>query len=216
MLTMVGLIIILSIFGIAHLVGRAKKRHTTETPVVQPMRAPRAPFGIFIDSAHSWLRMMSDGSLRVGIDDLLADSVGTIEGVDVPAPGTKVERGETLMTLRVGKRQISIPAPISGEVVAHNDAAQSSPVTMTSDPYGLGWVLSLRTADHKEAFKPLHVGNGAIAFLKTEFSRLADFFTSAGNSPVPVMADGGVPQRGAVAELDDAQLEKFQDAFLKQ
>lgn len=217
MSTLIGLCVILLIAAFASLAKVLKRRWEPEASAAPllAMREPRAPFGLFIDRAHSWVRLMSDGTLRIGLDDFLAEGIGRVDGIDMPAPGTQVARGETLVTLRVGDRRIAIPSPVDGEIAGHNETAQQSPVTVTSDPYGLGWLLSVRTLDHKEAIKPLHVGNGALGFLRQEMSRLADFFTARA-STAPVMADGGVPQRGALADLDESGLDAFEEQFLKQ
>jgi glycine cleavage system H protein len=219
MSTLIGLFVILFIAAIAAITGKLKRKWTPEAQqaAIAAMRPPRAPFGVFVDSAHSWVKLMSDGTMRIGVDDFIAEALGRVDGVELPEPGHKIERGDTLVTLRVGEKLLRVPSPISGEVAAHNATALQSPATLTADPYGLGWLLSLRTQDHKEAIKPLHLGNGALGYLRQELARLGDFFTArASTSAAPLMADGGLPQRGAVADLDDAGLERFADEFISQ
>lgn len=213
----IGSVVLLFIAGLVALVKTLKRGDELEAAPapLAAMRAPRAPFGLFIDRAHSWVRLRPDGTLRIGLDEFLAEGLGRVDGVELPAPGTHVTRGEPLVTLRVGDRHITVPSPVDGEIAGLNETAQQSPVTVTSDPYGLGWLVSLRTLDHKEAIKPLHVGNGALGFLRQELTRLADFFTARA-SAAKVMADGGVPQRGALAQLDNPGLEAFTLHFLRQ
>ena len=82
----------------------ARQRRTTAVVAPAPlvaMKVPQPPQGIVLDAAHTWLRITSDGRLRVGIDDFLAEAVGPIEKVEVPAQGTTIERGSPLFTLFV-------------------------------------------------------------------------------------------------------------------
>jgi glycine cleavage system H protein len=179
------------------------------------MLHPRPPQGIFLDPSHSWVRITADGSLRVGIDDFLAEALGEVEAVEVPPRGAHVKRGDPLLKLQVKGRVLVVPAPATGEVMAANEHVVEQPWTATRDPYGVGWMVALWTRDHHEAIKPLRIGSAAGAFLRQEMQRLADFLTPAGTlATVPLLADGGVPRKGVVAILDDARLMAFQQEFL--
>lgn len=194
-----------------------RKRHAPKTVgeavPVTPMKAPAPPQGVFVDAAHTWLRITSEGRLRVGLDDLLAEAIGEVERVTTPPPGTQVRRGDPLFNLTVRGRTLVVPSPAAGEVVSLNARALTDPKSLTKDPYGSGWIVSLFTRDHHEAIRPLKIGAAAAAYLRQEFQRLADFLTRQ-SSPVPVLADGGLPARGAVAELDEQALGVFTEEFL--
>ena len=41
-------------------------------------------------------------------------------------------------------------APLSGEIVAVNEAVVSAPETVNEDPYGEGWLIRIRLADPAE------------------------------------------------------------------
>lgn len=196
----------------------AWRKHHAPKPAIEiapvtPMKAPAPPQGVFVDAAHTWLRITADGRLRVGLDDLLAEAVGEVEKVVTPPPGTQVNRGETLLTLTVRGRSLEVPSPVTGEVVSLNERAVSDPRSLTRDPYGAGWIVSLFTRDHHEAIRPLKIGAAAAAYLRHEFHRLADFLTRQA-SPVPVLADGGVPARGAVGTLSPDAFGEFAEEFL--
>jgi len=193
-----------------------RRRAAVEVPgPVVPMLQPRPPQGIFLDPNHGWVRIATDGALRVGIDDFLAEAIGEVDAVEAPPRGSHVKRGDPLLTLRFRGRTLVVPAPAAGEVVALNEHVAEKPWTMTRDPYGVGWVVALWTRDHHEAIKKLRIGSAAGAFLRQELQRLADFLTPAGvPATVPLLADGGVPRKGALADLDAARIEAFQHEFL--
>ena len=196
----------------------AFRRHRATVPALQvitPMLEPRPPQGIFLDPHHSWVRITADGTLRVGIDDFLAEAVGDVDGVEAPPRGAQVKRGEPLLKLRVKDKVLVVPAPTSGEVVAVNDHVAAQPWTVNRDPYGVGWVVALWTRDHHEAIKPLRIGSAATAFLRGELQRLADFLTPTGTlATVPLLADGGIPRKGALAAVDNERWDSFQKEFL--
>jgi len=196
----------------------ARERRTAAvlapTPLVA-MKVPQPPQGIFLDAAHTWLRITSDGRLRVGIDDFLAEAVGQVDRVEVPAQGTTIERGSPLFTLFVKGRKLVVPSPASGTVMSANDKALRDPSAVVRDPYGAGWVASLWTRDHHAAISPLRIGAAATHFLREELHRLADFMVPTRvHATVPVMADGGLPGKGAAANLDDESWQTFAREFV--
>ncbi|MFH1176580.1 MAG: hypothetical protein V1750_04160, partial [Acidobacteriota bacterium] len=197
---------------------RALRRRHGRAPIralPAAMLEPRPPQGIFLHPAHSWLRISSDGTLRVGVDEFLAEALGEVEAVKMPRRGEKAKRGEALVTLTVGGRELAIVAPAAGEVIALNERATSSPYLVGRDPYGAGWLVSLWTADQQEAIRSLRIGAGATAFLRQEVQRLADFLTGHRPlAPAAVLADGGLPLRGAARALDDEGWGAFAAEFV--
>ncbi|MBZ5587095.1 MAG: hypothetical protein LAO05_00885 [Acidobacteriia bacterium] len=210
---------ILAFIGIDAIVMAFRRRRAAVPAAlpVSPMLEPRPPQGIFLDPRHAWVRITTDGTLRVGIDDFLSEALGEVEAVEAPPRGTQVKRGDPLLRLRTGGRSLVVSAPAPGEVVAVNEHAVTQPWTVARDPYGVGWVVALWTRDHHEAIKPLRIGSAATAFLRQEMQRLADFLTPTGTlATVPLLADGGVPRKGALPAVDDDRWETFQKEFLTQ
>ena len=195
---------------------RQRRAHIQVVEEVVPMTDPRVPQGIFLDRTHGWARITAEGTLRVGIDDLLAQAVGSVDGVEMPARGARIKRGDPLVTLKVRGRSLVVPSPVEGEVVSLNDQVVERPWLVTRDPYGIGWTVGLWARDLKEAIRPLRIGSGATAFLRDEMHRLMDFLSMPSHRPdaVPVLADGGVPRRGALSTLDEAGWDAFQNEFM--
>jgi glycine cleavage system H protein len=67
--------------------------------------------------------------------------------VELPEPGTQLERGASFGTVESVKAVEEMYAPISGTVERRNDAVLSSPEELQNDPYGEGWLLLLRPSD---------------------------------------------------------------------
>lgn len=186
-------------------------------PQEAAIRAPAPPADLFLDGRHAWVRLSADGTLRVGVDELLGALIGKIDRVEMlSGEGTRVDRGGPLLVLHRGGRKLTVPAPAGGELAGINGLLADNPQLVVDDPYGLGWVAAVRPRDHKEALAPLHVGNGAAGLLRAGLERIADFLVqrAAGTGASPLLADGGVPRRGALAELDDEGWRAFQERFL--
>src|SRR5512139_870586 len=117
--------------------------------------APRRavyPEDLKYSSEHEWVRKPgeSDGSLRVGITHYAQDALGDIVYVSLPELGSEISAGDTVGELESTKSVSDIDAPVSGKVVARNDALDSSPELVNSDPYGEGWLFEVAGADAGE------------------------------------------------------------------
>ncbi len=97
-------------------------------------------------SDHEWVAV--EGSrARLGITDYAQDALGDVVYVQVPSIGTRVEAGDTLSEVESTKSVSDIYAPVSGTIVAVNEALGSQPETMNSDPYGVGWICEIEMDD---------------------------------------------------------------------
>ena len=98
---------------------------------------------------HEWVRVPgeSQGSVRIGITDFAQDALGDIVYVSLPEVGDNIEAGSTVGELESTKSVSDIYAPVSGEVVARNDALDATPEMVNSDPYGGGWLIEVVPTD---------------------------------------------------------------------
>ncbi|MBA3720411.1 MAG: glycine cleavage system protein GcvH [Nocardioidaceae bacterium] len=99
---------------------------------------------------HEWVRVESgdDGKVAtIGITDYAQDALGDIVYVSLPEVGEDLTKGESVGELESTKSVSDIYAPISGSVVARNDAVDQTPELVNSDPYGEGWLLRLQVSD---------------------------------------------------------------------
>jgi glycine cleavage system H protein len=100
-------------------------------------------------SEHEWVRSPgeADASVRVGITHFAQDALGDIVFASLPEVGTDVEAGSPVGELESTKSVSDIYAPVSGKVVARNDALDASPELVNSDPYGEGWLFEVVPTD---------------------------------------------------------------------
>ena len=100
--------------------------------------------------SHEWAEGLDDGLVRVGISDHAQEQLGDLVFVELPEEGATVTRGEACAVVESVKAASDIYAPISGEVVAINDQLEDSPETVNNDPYGDGWLFSVKPDDTGE------------------------------------------------------------------
>jgi glycine cleavage system H protein len=97
-------------------------------------------------SDHEWLSR--DGSrVRIGITDYAQDSLGDVVFVQLPTVGEPFAAGDTIGEVESTKSVSDIYAPVSGSVVAVNDALVDSPQLLNEDPYGEGWICEIELSD---------------------------------------------------------------------
>ena len=92
---------------------------------------------------HEWVREEGD-TLRVGVTDYAQDALGDIVFVTLPEAGSQVSAGEACGEIESTKSVSDVYAPVGGTVVERNEALDSSPELVNSDPYGDGWMLVIR------------------------------------------------------------------------
>ncbi len=100
-------------------------------------------------SEHEWVRSPgeAEGSVRVGITHFAQDALGDIVYVSLPEAGTAIEVGAAIGELESTKSVSDLYAPVAGTVLARNDALDSTPELVNSDPYGAGWLFEMEPAD---------------------------------------------------------------------
>ena len=94
---------------------------------------------------HEWVRSPgeTDGSVRVGITHYAQDQLGDIVYVSLPTVGEDVTAGAACGELESTKSVSDVYAPLSGQVVAVNDALDATPELVNSDPYAAGWLFEI-------------------------------------------------------------------------
>ncbi|MCF2527542.1 glycine cleavage system protein GcvH [Yinghuangia soli] len=107
------------------------------------------PADLTYTAEHEWVRSLGDedGTVRIGITEYAQDALGDIVYVTLPQTGTAVAAGEPCGELESTKSVSDVYAPVSGVVVAVNDALETAPELVNSDPYGDGWMFEVRPDD---------------------------------------------------------------------
>jgi glycine cleavage system H protein len=101
------------------------------------------PENLKYTATHQWVRAEADGTATVGITFHAQEQLGDVVYVQHPAVGSNVERGANCAVVESVKAASDIPAPVTGEIVAINQAVVDSPERLNRDPYG-AWLFRIR------------------------------------------------------------------------
>ncbi|WIV66256.1 glycine cleavage system protein GcvH [Natrialbaceae archaeon AArc-T1-2] len=99
--------------------------------------------------SHEWAHER-DGVVRVGISDFAQDELGDVVFVELPDEGESVTQEDAFGVVESIKAVSDLYAPVSGEVVAVNEAVFDAPELVNDEPYGEGWMLEIEPADGDE------------------------------------------------------------------
>ncbi len=100
----------------------------------------------YFTDEHEWIEVNGNEAV-VGITDYAQSQLGDIVFVEIPAAGTAVTKGGDAAVVESVKAASDVYAPVSGTVIAGNDALNEDPSLVNSDPEGEGWFFRLTLED---------------------------------------------------------------------
>jgi glycine cleavage system H protein len=98
---------------------------------------------------HDWARI-EDGEASFGITWYAQDALGEVVFYEPPAVGAQVAKDEAYAEVESVKAVSDVYAPLSGEIVAVNEALADAPEKINEDPYGEGWMVRVKLSDPSE------------------------------------------------------------------
>lgn len=105
------------------------------------------PGDLKFQRSHEWARLEEGGRVTVGISFHAQDQLGDVVYVELPTVGDHVEQGAGCAVVESVKAASDIYAPVSGTVIAINEALADAPETINADPWGEGWLFALKIDD---------------------------------------------------------------------
>ncbi len=96
-------------------------------------------------NAHTWATQDTDGSWLVGISDYAQQMLGDVVFIDPPAAGSQVTQDQVCGLVESVKTGSDLYAPLSGLVLAVNEAVLSAPEKLNDQPY-VAWIFRLDAA----------------------------------------------------------------------
>ncbi|NMA55728.1 MAG: glycine cleavage system protein GcvH [Firmicutes bacterium] len=115
---------------------------------------------------HEWVRVEGDKAY-VGITDYAQDQLGDVVFVELPEEGEEFEQKDSIAVVESVKAAADIYAPISGTVLAVNEALEDNPELVNEDPYGEGWMFTL-SIDNEEELEEMLTAEGYKKVLEEE------------------------------------------------
>ena len=107
------------------------------------------PAELVYTKSHEWVRSNPDGSVTIGITDHAQHALGDLVFAEIPEAGRAVAAGEACAVVESVKAASDVYAPVAGTVLEGNGGLADAPEKINTDPYGAGWLYTLKPADAK-------------------------------------------------------------------
>lgn len=104
--------------------------------------------------SHEWAQIEDDNIVRVGITDFAQEQLGDLVFVELPDIGRKVSSNESCATIESVKTASDISSPVSGEIVAVNQAVVDDPEKINDSAYE-AWLFCVKANNLTEMEKLL-------------------------------------------------------------
>jgi len=108
-----------------------------------------------------WARREADGTVTVGLTSYACSLAGEIVAYTPKKAGKEIAKDKSCATVESGKWVGPVKAPVTGSVLAVNEAVSNKPGLINKDPYGEGWVVKMKPTDWDSDSKSLKVGGDA-------------------------------------------------------
>lgn len=109
------------------------------------------PADLRFTEEHEYIRQTDEaGVVEIGITDFAQGELGDVVFVELPKVGDRFEKMQVFGTIEAVKAVSELFSPLTGEVVAINEALDADPQIVNNDPYGDGWMIRLKLDDAAE------------------------------------------------------------------
>jgi DNA-binding response OmpR family regulator len=129
------------------------------------------PAGVFISPQHAWAKIELNGTVRVGLDDLMRKVFKRIDHVELPEAEQKIEKGEPLFSVKYGDHVLKIPSPLSGKITSVNAEHVEHPEWLAIKPFELSWMCGIEPSNLAGELPDLRIGKDSIDWYQKEIDR---------------------------------------------
>jgi glycine cleavage system H protein len=116
------------------------------------------PQDLLFAETHEWVGVNNTGGQKiatVGISEFAVHQLTDLVFMQLPAVGAEVKAGKEFGEVESVKAVSPLYSPVSGKIVAVNDALPQKLETLSSDPFGEGWMIKVALSDEAELKKLL-------------------------------------------------------------
>ncbi len=98
-------------------------------------------------ATHMWVKLTGPGRATIGLDPLGIETSGTLAQLALPDVGTALTAGGPFGQLEAVKFVGALTSPVSGTVLAVNEAVAADPALAERDPFGQGWLIEAELSE---------------------------------------------------------------------
>jgi len=93
--------------------------------------------------SHEWSKSEDDNVIRIGITDFAQEELGDLVYVELPEVGKLFNAGEQCAVVESVKTASDLFSPVTGTVVAINEAIADAPEQVNDEPYDT-WLFCIK------------------------------------------------------------------------
>ncbi len=111
---------------------------------------------------NTWVRVNEDGTVTIGMTDIAQSLAGPILHAKSKKIGVVRKKGRPIATVESGKWVGPVKSPITGEIVAVNEALLEDVKVINRSPYQDGWIVKMKPSDMEVEMAELLTGDDAV------------------------------------------------------
>lgn len=120
------------------------------------------PDNLHYTKDHEWIRIEADGKTAVvGITHFAQGELGDIVFVELEPIDSQIDKDDIFGTVEAVKTVSDLFMPLSGTIIAQNDALDGNPELINQDPYGEGWMVKILMDNPEDANQLMSAGEYA-------------------------------------------------------
>ncbi len=170
------------------------------------------PEGYMFHIGHTWARVESGGSIRIGMDDFAMKVLGSFDRFELPVMGKVVEQAEPAWGLSRGNHEAEALSPVEGIIMDVNQQVREYPGAAFEKPYEDGWLMLVRHNDIKSMLKRLMDEEQSLNWLSQEVATLEHMIEEVHG---PLAADGGLLQPDVFGNCPELGWNSLTKTFLR-
>jgi glycine cleavage system H lipoate-binding protein len=174
---------------------------------------------LFYHPGHTWIKVEKADEVRVGLDAFLGKLIGQVKAIAIPPSGRTFAEGENLCAIIQGKGILDIVFPVGGLILSVNSKLKVQPELITEDPFGDGFLLTLKPDHFQRDRECLFYGEGVFPWYRNEGERFKTAVISEvhpGQERVGMtMQDGEIRLRDIKKMIDPERYIQLISTFLR-
>jgi len=170
------------------------------------------PVGYYFHNGHTWARIESGGCIRVGMDDFSLKLLGKADAFDLPLMGKELDQNNPGWGLTRKENTADVLSPVDGVIVDVNPRLRERPDLANREPYGEGWLFTVRTPSVKGTAKKLMAEAESLDWMNGEVTTLEKMIEDVAG---PMAVDGGFLADDIYGNLPSLGWTSLTRAFLK-
>ncbi|MBN2033032.1 MAG: glycine cleavage system protein H [Deltaproteobacteria bacterium] len=179
---------------------------------IHTLKGFRLPVGSYLHHGHTWARIESGGTIRVGMDDFSVKLLGEADALDLPPMGKELFQGKIGWGLKREQNLADVLSPLNGVILEVNAQVREKPMFVNHEPYGGGWLFAVRNPDTKGALKNLMDNTISMDWMAGEIEKLEGMIETVSG---PLAADGGTIMGDIYGNLPSLGWKNLTRTFLR-